>query len=478
MSSARRSNRPLLAAASVFLVSAMVAAGLIWQLETRLIQLERARVANLAANYSHAIQSNIERALSASYAVAALVRQGNGRVDNFEAVAGEMLPYYPGLSALMLAPAGVIRQAFPFVGNEKAIGHDLLKDPARTKEAFLARDTGKLTLAGPFNLVQGGLGAAGRLPVFLQGTEPKPSFWGFSSVLIRFPDVLKSAHLADLTRQGMDYELFRIHPDSGNKQVIDASSFSPLIDPVADRLEVPNATWTLNVAPSRGWGSPLRLSVSAALGMLFAVLSAVLARFWVDMQAIEAQLRDQAEQIQSLAFYDTLTQLPNRRMLSDRIQIAMAASQRSGRYGALMFLDLDNFKPLNDRYGHGVGDLLLVEVARRITGCIRKVDTVARFGGDEFIVMLSELDADKAESVAQAARVAEKIRAALADTYRLSVSNEKNDDVDIEHQCTSSIGVVLFLDHRQSEEKLLNLADIAMYQAKEAGRNVVRFHGE
>lgn len=177
------------------------------------------------------------------------------------------------------------------------------------------------------------------------------------------------------------------------------------------------------------------------------------------------------EEIRKLAFYDTLTQLPNRRLLSDRLDQAMAASKRSGRFGALMFVDLDNFKPLNDRHGHNMGDLLLIEAARRITRCLREMDTVARFGGDEFVVLLGELDVDKAESVAEAGIVAEKIRAALADTYRL-----KTHDMDmLEHHCTASIGVALFRDHENSATDILKWADMAMYRAKSDGRNRVCF---
>ena len=181
-------------------------------------------------------------------------------------------------------------------------------------------------------------------------------------------------------------------------------------------------------------------------------------------------------EIYNLAFYDSLTQLPNRRLLDDRLDKIMAASKRSGHYAAVMFLDLDNFKPLNDKHGHNVGDLLLVEAARRIVRCVREVDTVARFGGDEFVVALSELDEDKAESTAQAGIVAEKIRATLAEPYALKIQPEGKAETTVEHHCTSSIGVMLFINHENGAEDILKWADMAMYQAKEAGRNQVRFY--
>jgi len=180
------------------------------------------------------------------------------------------------------------------------------------------------------------------------------------------------------------------------------------------------------------------------------------------------------EQIHYYAFYDALTRLPNRRLLNDRLRQTMLASKRNSHFGALMFLDLDNFKPLNDAHGHDAGDLLLIEVAHRITGCVREVDTVARFGGDEFVVMLSDLDIDKAESFAQASGVAEKIRSSLAEPYVLKL---RQDDVEktIVHHCTSSIGVVLFINHEAALDDIIKLADRAMYHAKEGGRNTIRF---
>ena len=182
------------------------------------------------------------------------------------------------------------------------------------------------------------------------------------------------------------------------------------------------------------------------------------------------------ERIRNLAFYDALTQLPNRRMLNDRLGQAMAASKRTGLYGALLFLDLDNFKPLNDLHGHNAGDLLLMEVGRRMTNCVRQVDTVARFGGDEFVVMLSALDADHDASRQQAINVAEKIRAAVDEPYELTFTPENGESITIRHHCSCSIGAVLFLNHEASPEDLIKWADMAMYRAKETGRNRVEFH--
>lgn len=176
--------------------------------------------------------------------------------------------------------------------------------------------------------------------------------------------------------------------------------------------------------------------------------------------------RAAAEEINSLAFYDPLTHLPNRRLLVDRLNQALVSSTRSGRDGALLFLDLDNFKTLNDSLGHDIGDLLLQHVADRLTACVREGDTVARLGGDEYVVMLEDLSEHAIEAAAQAEVIAEKILKALNQVYQLGVH---------EYYSTPSIGVALFSNHNQSHEDLLKYADIAMYQAKKAGRNAIRF---
>ncbi len=180
-------------------------------------------------------------------------------------------------------------------------------------------------------------------------------------------------------------------------------------------------------------------------------------------------------EIRKLAFHDALTGLPNRRLLTDRLTQTMAASKRNGCSGALLFLDMDNFKPLNDTHGHEVGDLLLVEVADRLRRCVRESDTIARFGGDEFVVILNELAADGALSTLQAATVANKIRSCLSEPYVLIVKRDGLSDVTVEHHCAASIGVALFVGEDEDPDDVLKRADGAMYAAKASGRNAVRF---
>ena len=180
------------------------------------------------------------------------------------------------------------------------------------------------------------------------------------------------------------------------------------------------------------------------------------------------------EQVRQLAFHDTLTRLANRRLMLEHLDQAMSASKRSHHHGALLFLDLDNFKSLNDTHGHSVGDLLLIEVAERLKACVREADTVARFGGDEFVVLLCELDTQPAEASEQAIAVAEKIRIRLSDLYVLQAAPSGPATGTIEHQCTASIGVAIFRGRDESQSSVIDRADAAMYQAKEDVRNRIR----
>ena len=172
------------------------------------------------------------------------------------------------------------------------------------------------------------------------------------------------------------------------------------------------------------------------------------------------------EEIYSLAYYDILTKLPNRRFMLDRIAQAQSISARSRHYGALLFLDMDRFKTLNDALGHDYGDLFLIEIARRLQQCVRDMDTVARIGGDEFVVLVEEIDLNAEVASQKVALLAEKIRSALSLPYQIK---------EHEHHSSPSIGASLYRGNDEPLETVLKHADMAMYQAKESGRNRVRF---
>jgi len=205
---------------------------------------------------------------------------------------------------------------------------------------------------------------------------------------------------------------------------------------------------------------------------------------WVEARSVPARLADDSmtwhgyffdvtdrkqseSEIEKLAFYDPLTGLPNRRLLRDRLAQALTGSNRDHNHGALVFIDLDNFKNINDSAGHLTGDELLVQVGERLKNTVRDWDTVARLGGDEFVLILKGFPAEPADAAAKVEKVCEKIRDALNEPYDLN---------GIEYTGTPSIGITLFYDHDTSLEELLSQADMAMFRAKEDGRNCIRFY--
>ena len=193
--------------AIVFMLGVAFSALLVWQVERQRVAAERVVLLSLATDQAKAIESRIDRLLSSTYLVAAALRKDKGAIIDFESIGLEILPFYPGITSLSLSPGGVITHAVPLEPNRGSIGFNQLQDPQQSPEAFLARDTGQLTLAGPLNLVQGGLGVVGRLPVYLNDDRSVRRFWGFVNVAIRFPEAL------ELTRaRGIPGERFETAP--------------------------------------------------------------------------------------------------------------------------------------------------------------------------------------------------------------------------------------------------------------------------
>jgi len=185
-----------------------------------------------------------------------------------------------------------------------------------------------------------------------------------------------------------------------------------------------------------------------------------------ELSALNAELRLNSADIHRLAFFDVLTGLPNRRLLMDRIDKLLASSERSGTWSAVMFIDLDRFKTINDARGHAIGDALLCNAAERLSRLMRKADTVARIGGDEFVVLLGHLSAEPQAATHAALLVAEKIRAAIAEEFEIEGQS---------YNSTASIGVTMLPKAGQTAQDLLREADTAMYRAKSEGRNGIAF---
>ena len=225
---------------------------IVFTLQSR-IENKKAETRIVAQGYAQRIQEQLQNAFVSTYVLGFVVRQAGGVATNFEETAAELMTVFPSVSALQLAPDGVIRHSFPLTGNEAAIGHDLLADKQRNREAVAAITMRQLTLAGPFDLIQGGVGAVGRLPIFLTGENKESYFWGFANALVRIPRLLESAGLSGLGRAGYHYELWRIHPDTEVRHIFSRNSDQVLDTPVEYVVTIYGGRWILSVSPERGW---------------------------------------------------------------------------------------------------------------------------------------------------------------------------------------------------------------------------------
>ncbi len=700
-------------------MSTLAAVYSIYLLDQYIYQQKQISIREVSGSYVNHIRNNLNQALSAAYPIAALIRTQNGKTEGFEELASEMLALYPGLAALQLHKNGILTHVVPLKGNESAIGNNVLENPLRTQEAFLAKQTGKLTLAGPFELFQGGMGAAARLPVYLD-TQDGNKFWGFATALIRFPDILQSVNLAQLPQAGIGYELSKVMPDTNDVQIIVTSKNQKIKNTVDFNIQVPNGVWVFKTYPINGWKDSSMLLFGVAIAALFIFLTTVTAylvtrlrashiklekkvtqrthalqnnikaftdterrlllsqkvggiatwewdiktniiRFsehgirlingnvkqlemtkneylaiiypddradiiknieqciddakeynvdhrivnkrgkirwfntkgtlvrdnqgsavtmlgvsiditerklieeklhlssrvfrdthegiiitdvnrhivdvnpafcritgysheevigrtpaflnsgkqsdsfykdmWLQLNKFGhwqgeiwnckkngelyaelltisvltddndvtfylgiftdiTQAKRQQEQLSRIAHYDLLTNLPNRVLLADRLSQTMLQCRRHNNSLAVVFLDLDGFKQVNDSHGHDIGDKLLVAISIRLKDALREGDSLARIGGDEFVGVLTNL-----ESIADCVPVLERLLAAAAKPVTVN---------DIVLNVSASIGVTVYPEDNFDADQLMRHADQAMYIAKQMGKN--RYH--
>lgn len=255
MTAGQWNTRKRVAVGVTILLALLLGAVVGLALQQSMLAVKRGAARDVAFNHAQRIVLRLQEAVGPAYMLASMVQQGNGRVEGFEAAAEELLQAFPMARAVELAPGGVVRQVYPLQGNEAIIGHDLLKDRDRNREAHIAVARRQLTIAGPFDLIQGGVGVVGRYPVFMTDRNGRSSFWGFSIVLIRVPELLNAAGIVEVSRDGYRYELCRVAPSGGECVPFARNGESRLRDPVTVPVDVPNGRWELSLAPEEGWVS-------------------------------------------------------------------------------------------------------------------------------------------------------------------------------------------------------------------------------
>ncbi|SBS27922.1 Phytochrome-like protein cph2 [Marinomonas spartinae] len=419
-----------------------------------------ALIQEFAVAQARAIERRLISSLSATYFLA-LELDHLGSPERFAYYAHNIIDSIGGISNLQLAPGGVVSMIYPLEGNEAALGHNILKDDKRRKDAIDAIRDKALTLAGPFNLVQGGTAVIGRNPVFIKNNGVD-EFWGFVSALIYLDDLIKATDLKALEQKGFRYQLSHFDPDKGQNDVF-VKSVQPLDDIVAStNINVPNNVWRLFLSQKEPNGLMVYV-IGYAVTLLVALFAVFSLRYiLLEPERLKLIIRLKTRELEKLAFYDPLTQLANRRLFLEKVSIACLNSDKSRC--ALMYLDLDRFKEINDRLGHDAGDVLLLVIAARLTSIVEGKGLVARLGGDEFAILLSDYRDRKAVKL-----LAQELLKSINEPVVLQGKN---------YSVSASIGVTLIPEDGDSSEEVLGHADMAMYKAKELGRNNAYFFKE
>ncbi len=363
----------------------------------------------------------------------------------------------------------------PFSGrNLRAFGYDMFSDPTRHAAMALSRDTGQTAVSGKVILVQ----EAGRevqagflmyLPIFRRGTvndtqqDRRANLLGWVYSPFRMDDFMRSVN--GEKAEDLDIEIYDDTTLSPKTRLYDSAKSDSALDPQhifrsISRIEAGNHTWTIATTGLRVFEAKMlsdRPLIILQAGISISLLVTLLIWLFLDDRARALQAAEQAMQ---LALYDTLTGLPNRKLLDERIEQALVKAKRNRDHVALLFIDLDKFKPVNDHYGHAYGDLLLKEVATRLRSCVRESDTASRLGGDEFVALLSDTEGPHAVET-----VANKILERLTEPFEVAGHT---------FHISASIGAALYPEHGTDAKSLTKSADLAMYDAKKSGRSTVR----
>ena len=419
--------------------------------------VRRAHVSRMIDTYVRDIENIINSNVAVNYSLNMLIHEGEqGQIDDFDELGKQVLSLYPNIKNISLAPNGVVQQIYPYEENRSAIGHDLFSDKDRITESILTRKSGVLTVSGPYQLIQGGYSILARFPVMLKDDSGKEEFWGFTGVAMYVDDILHEAKVDELIGRGYDYELWKINPDTNKKYII-SSSGPDLVEPETGEIIVPNNKWNLSVSPSNGWVKKRNLYIKSIAALLLSLFIGMF--FW-----LFAKLKVSKEELEGIAFFDRLTGLPNRRLFFEEFDRMLEKSAKQGKLLAVCYMDLDNFKIINDTYGHAMGDEILKEVSGRCKSVIAKSDMMARIGGDEFAFLIYGWKSK------------EEIKDILDEIiFRVSepVTLDKSSLIP-----SVSIGVTVFPYDNNNVDILLNNADTALYEAKKAGKNQYKFYND
>ena len=433
----------------IFILSFIISVLIIIKIESERSIIEKAKASRIVGNYVSSIESVINNNLSVNHSLSMLIHESEeGRIDKFDELGKQILSLYPNISNISLAPDGIVEDIIPLEENKEAIGHNLFKDKNRSTEAMYTKASGVLTVAGPFELIQGGYSIIGRLPIFISDENGNQNFWGFTGVAMEVDCILNEINIESLKELGYEYELWKSNPDTDIKEMISSSELS-VVEAEEQKVKLPNGEWNFGISPIGGWINRQWRIISILVALITSTLTAMF--FWMVVK-----LRISKFSLEKIAFLDALTGLPNRRLLLDRLNQAIGYSKMEGTLLVVCYMDVDKFKDINDSFGHKGGNQVLIEISNRYRSILRATDTISRIGGDEFAVLLSGLK-DKEECT----KIVERVQ-----------SITKEPVIFEEHSIMVSIsmGITIFPYDNGSAETLLNNADTALYKAKEKNK--------
>lgn len=419
--------------------------------------MDRTKVANMELEQrimekAHHISETITKLLFKTHVLAALVVHDNG--EGFDVIAPTIVDDR-SIRNVLIAPNGIVTKVYPAAGNESVIGLNFFSEGAGNREALLARELGDLVLGGPFNLVQGGQALVGRLPVYIDMPDDEQEFWGLVSVTLNFPQVLDHSDLDIFDEFGYSYELWRINPDSGERQVIAGNFNKPDSHYIERSVNILNAQWFIRISPVRMWYNHPENIVLIIAGICISFIV-----FFVMQNNFE--MKNMQIIFEQMAISDPLTGIFNRRHFMEIMLINIEKARRKNEDCYFIMFDIDGFKQVNDTYGHQIGDMVLIEVTDRIKNHIRPYDLFARYGGEEFIIFTADISKTDVKDMT------ERLRASLCD------SKYEYDKVSI--NSSASFGIAHIYDYNL--DKAIKHSDEALYMAKKKGRNCVVFYTE
>ena len=450
------SAKKYLLSLSLFALILATSLYLVWQFHALQENERDSSTQSLLSSQAAQIERNLTIALTSTYILSKDIKDNNGVVTNFDQSAATILQLIPGATNIQLAPGGVNRHVFPLEGNEAAIGHDILRDENRNAEALKAIYTQSLTLAGPFELIQGGLGMVGRNPIFIDSDDGVKEFWGFATALILLDDLLEQAGFCKLLCEAYNYELAKYSMEGDGELHVFASGGNVLSkNALTKEIMVPNGTWLLRIEP-KNTGNNIYRFASYAICVLFSlVLSYCSLIILKEPEKLRNRVDRQTQELHDLAYKDALTGLPNRRMFGRLMREHLTLARNNNSALDLLLIDLDRFKDVNDTLGHDVGDLLLCSVGTRLKNCLPDSAHLARLGGDEFTIILHSHS-----SPALAQIIAQSIISELSTPFVLNGNSV---------YAASCIGIATLSDPSLTATEMHKHADLALYEAKSKG---------